>query len=276
MTFVESFAELIDAKLRYPMSALVATVVDAEQFNNIPTRAFDLKGRIVRVPSNYNPATRAYTGIWDGTFQPAWTDNPAWVFYDLATHERYGLGHIVPESLIDKWSLYAIAQHCDQLVPDGRGGYEPRFTANLYLQTQADAYKVMQDIATMFRGIMYAAGGAITAVSDRPTDPAYVYTQANVIDGVFRYSGSARRARHTVALVSWNDMNDFGRAKVEYVEDPEGITRYGVQQTDVIAIGCTSQGQAQRMGRYILTTERYETDAVSFGIGLDGTLCAPG
>lgn len=276
LTFVESYAEIVEAKLRMPMSALVSCIVDAEQFNSIPSRAYRLKGRIVRVPSNYDPDTREYTGVWDGTFQSRYSNNPAWVFYDMALNQRYGLGHLVPQELVDKWTLYRIAQYCDQLVPDGFGNLEPRFTCNLVLQSQNDALRVMQDLATVFRGIIYANGGSITAVGDMPEDPVYTYTPANVIDGKFVYSGSSRKVRHTVALVSWSDLADFGRAKVEYVEDPEGIARYGIQQTEVIAIGCTSQGQARRWGRYLLATERYETDTVAFGVGLDGTVVAPG
>lgn len=275
-SFVEAFTEIIDAKLRMPMSAMVSTIVDAEQFNNIPARAFHLKGRLIRVPSNYDPDTRVYTGVWDGTFQTRWSNNPAWVFYDMALNSRYGLGHLLTPDLVDKWALYKIAQYCDELVDDGFGGQEPRFTCNVYLQAQNDALRVMQDLATVFRGIIYANGGAVTAVGDMPEDPVYTYTPANVIDGKFTYSGSARKVRHTVALVSWSDMSDFGRAKVEYVDDPEGIARYGIQQTELIAVGCTSRGQARRFGRYLLATERYETDTVAFGVGLDGTIAAPG
>lgn len=275
-TYIESFAEIVEAKLRMPMSALVSVIVDAEQFGSIPSRAYRLKGRIIRVPSNYDPDTREYTGVWDGTFQSRYSNNPAWVFYDMALNTRYGLGHMVPQDLVDKWTLYRIAQYCDQEVPDGFGGLEPRFTCNLVLQAQNDALRVMQDLATVFRGIIYANGGSITAVGDMPEDPVYTYTPANVIDGKFTYSGSSRKVRHTVALVSWTDLSDFGRAKVEYVDDPEGIARYGIQQTEVIAIGCTSRGQARRWGRYLLATERYETDTVAFGVGLDGTVVAPG
>jgi hypothetical protein len=275
-TVIESFADIIDVKLRMPMTAAVSLVIDAQQFNAIPSRAFRLKGRIIRVPTNYNPTTRVYTGVWDGTFQTQYSNNPAWVFYDMATNPRYGLGHLISSDLIDKWALYKIAMYCDELVDDGFGGLEPRFVSNLYLQSQNDALRVMQDMATMFRGILYAAAGSVTAVADMPEDPVYTYTPANVIDGKFVYAGSSRKVRHTVALVSWSDMTDFGRAKVEYIEDEDGIARYGVQQTEVIAIGCTSRGQARRLGKYILTTERYETDTVAFGVGLDGTFPAPG
>jgi predicted phage tail protein/uncharacterized coiled-coil protein SlyX len=275
-TNIESYAEIVEAKLRMPMSALVSVIVDAEQFNSIPSRAYRLKGRIIRVPSNYDPDTREYSGVWDGTFQPRYSNNPAWIFYDMALNTRYGLGHLVPNELVNKWALYRIAQYCDELVPDGFGGMEPRFTCNVVLQAQNDALRVMQDLATVFRGIIYANGGSITAVSDMPDDPVYTYTPANVLEGKFIYAGSGRKVRHTVALVSWTDLNDFGRAKVEYVDDPEGIARYGIQQTEVIAVGCTSRGQARRWGRYLLATERYETDTVSFNVGLDGTVVAPG
>lgn len=275
-TFVESFTEIVDVKLRLPMSAIVGVTIDAEQFNNIPARAYRMRGRIIRVPSNYNPTTRTYSGIWNGTFQTAYSNNPAWVLYDLCTNPRYGLGHILSDNNLDKWGLYAIGRYCDELVPDGFGGTEPRFTCNLYLQRQEDAYKVVMDVCTVFRGIVYAMGSTIVAEGDMPTDPIYTFNQSNVIDGAFTYSGSAKKVRHTVALVSWNDLTDFGRAKIEYVEDSDGIARYGVQSTEVIAVGCTSRGQARRLGKYILLTETAETDLVTFAVGLDGTIPAPG
>lgn len=276
ITMVESVAEIIDAKLRYPNSALLGITLNAKQFPNIPTRAFDLYGRIIRVPSNYDPETRVYTGIWDGTFKPAWSDNPAWVLYDLILHTRYGLGHLVDQSLPDKWSLYKIARYCDEMVSDGIGGMEPRFTCNLYLQQRGDAFKVIRDLNSIFRGISYWAAGSILTSADMPQDPMFLYTAANVVGGDFTYQGSARKERHTVALVSWNDMTDFGRAKVEYVEDVPGIERYGIQQIEVTAVGCTSRSQARRLGKWILLTERYETDTVTFSVGLDGSIAAPG
>ena len=275
-TFVESITEIIDGKLRYPNSAIIGLTFDASQFQSIPSRAYDLKGRIIRVPSNYNPATRAYTGVWDGTFKMAWTDNPAWCFYDIVTHERYGLGHMLTDAQINKWTLYKIGQYCDELVSNGLGGMEPRFTCNLYLQAQADAYKVLQDMTSIFRGMAFWANGEITTVGDMPGDLDCVYTPANVINGEFTYQSSPRKSRYTAALVSWSDTNDFGRAKIEYVDDQDGIARYGIQQTDVIAVGCTSQAMAQRLGRYILATSRYETNTVTFSVGLDGTLVPPG
>ncbi|MBD8531583.1 MULTISPECIES: phage tail protein [unclassified Massilia] len=275
-TRIISFTEVIDAKLRYPMSAIVGIQVDAKAFQSVPTRAYDMFGRIIQVPSNYNPVTRVYIGVWDGTFKPAWSDNPAWVFRDLALHLRYGLGDRITAAQLDKWSLYRIAQYCDQMVPNGKGGTEPRFTCNLYLQTRKQAYAVLQDIASIFRGISYWGGGTIIASADMPTDPVYVYTAANVIGGKFTRAGSSKGTRFTTAVVTWNDPADFYKPKVEYVEDPEGIKRYGIQQTELTAFGCTSQGQAQRAGRWALATSRLETEALSFDVGMDGAIALPG
>jgi predicted phage tail protein len=275
-TTIVSFTEVIDAKLRYPMSAIVGIQVDAKQFQSVPTRAYDLMGRIIQVPSNYNAKTRAYTGNWDGTFKPSWTDNPAWIFRDLSLNDRYGLGHRITAAQLDKWSLYAIARYCDGLVPNGKGGMEPRFTCNLYLQTQKQAYAVLQDLASIFRGISYWGAGSIIASADMPTDPVYVYTAANVIGGKFSRVGSSKKTRFTTALVSWNDPADMYKAKVEYTEDPEGIVRYGIQQTSLTAFGCSSQGQAQRVGRWALATSRLETEMISFDVGMDGAIALPG
>lgn len=275
-TWWDAITEIVDAKLRYPNTALVGLKVDSSQFQSIPTRGYDMKLLKVRLPSNYNPTTRAYTGSWDGTFQIAWSDNPAWCFYDLLTNSRYGLGGLVDETQVDKWALYQIGRYCDELVPDGFGATEPRFACNIYLQTRADAYKVLQDFASIFRGMAYWATGAVTAVQDAPSDPVALFTGANVIGGQFAYSGSSLKARHTVALVTWNDPADLYRQKVEYVEDETGIARYGVQQTSVLAVGCTSRGQANRVGRWLLYSERSETETTSFSVGLDGAVVRPG
>jgi predicted phage tail protein len=275
-TFWDSYTEVVESKLRYPNSALMALRVDASQFNAIPRRSYDLKLLRVRVPSNYDPETRVYAGIWDGTFKVAWTDNPAWCFYDLVTNTRYGLGNYIPESQVDKWALYRVARYCDELVPDGLGGYEPRFTCNLYLQTREQAYKVVQDMASVFRGMAYWSGGAITVTQDAPQDPVYQFTAANVIDGEFAYQGSSAKARHTVALVSWVDPDDFYRQKVEYVEDVAGIARYGVVQADVVAMGCTSRGQANRVGKWLLYSEQSESEIITFRTGLEGAVVRPG
>ena len=275
-TFVDLTNEVIDSKLRYPNSAYVAMSLDSSQFSNIPRRGYHLRGVKVKVPSNYDPTTRTYTGAWDGTFQIAWTDNPAWCFYDLLTNSRYGLGGFIPAAQVDKWSLYTIARYCDELVPDGAGDLEPRFTCNLYLQTRAEAYKVISDMASIFRGLVYWASSSIVAVQDAPSDPAYIYTPANVIDGVFNYQGSSGKARHTVGLVTWNDPQDMYRQQVEYVEDRDGIARYGVVPTEIAAFGCTSRGQAHRVGKWLLFTERLQSEIVNFKTGLDGNLCRPG
>ncbi|WP_430444787.1 MAG: host specificity protein J [Pseudomonas piscis] len=275
-TSIDAITEVIDAKLRYPGSAIIGLEFDASQFQSIPTRSFDLRGRIIRVPSNYDPASRIYSGVWDGSFKTAWTDNPAWIFYDLLLHYRYGLGHLLNAAQVDRWELYRIGQYCDQPVPDGKGGAEPRFTCNLFLQTRSNALDVLQDLATTFRGMAYWAAGSVMAVADIPEDPVYTYANANVIDGKFGYYGSAKKTRYTVALVSWNDPSDFYRQKVEYVDDQAGITRYGIQQTEITATGCTSQGQAQRIGKWALLTNRLETESVGFSVGLDGSLARPG
>lgn len=275
-TYWDSYTEIIDAKLSYPNSAVVGLSVDAEYFRTIPRRGYELRGLKVLVPSNYNPTTRAYTGTWDGTFQLAWTNNPAWCFYDLLTSERYGLGAFLDASQVDKWTLYEIAQYCDELVDDGYGGQEPRFTCNLYLENREEAYRVVASMAAVFAGITYWHSGAVVAAQDAPADPVALFTPANVSGGAFTYSGSSKKARHTVALVSWNDPDDMYRQKVEYVEDEEGIARYGVIQTEVMAFGCTSRGQAHRYGRRILYTERRETETVAFRAGLDGLAVMPG
>jgi predicted phage tail protein len=275
-TFLESYTEVIESKLRYPNSALMALRVDASQFTSIPRRSYDLKLLRVRIPSNYFPETRSYAGVWDGSFKVAWTDNPAWCFYDLVTSTRYGLGNYIPESQVDKWALYRVAKYCDELVPNGLGGYEPRFTCNLYLQTREQAYKVVQDMASVFRGMAYWSGGAITVTQDAPQDPVYQFTAANVVDGEFAYQGSSAKARHTVALVSWVDPDDFYRQKVEYVEDLAGIARYGVVQADVVAMGCTSRGQANRVGKWLLYSEQSESEIITFRTGLEGAVVRPG
>jgi len=275
-TYWDTYSEVVDAKLRLPGSALVALSLDAESFPSIPTRGYDIKLLRVKVPSNYDPIARTYSGSWDGTFVTAWSNNPAWVWYDLATNTRYGLGEYIDTASVDKWALYTIGRYCDELVPSGLGGLEPRFTCNVWLSSRTEAYKLMQDLAAVFRGMVFWSSGIITAVQDSPASAAYLYTPANVIDGTFTYAGSSRRQRHTVALVTWNDMNDLGRQKVEYVEDRDGIAKYGVIETQVAAIGCTSRGQAARAGRWLLFTERLETETVTFRAGMDGAVARPG
>lgn len=277
-TYVQAFTEVVDARLRMPMSALMGVQVDAAAFQSIPQRAYHLRGRILAVPGNYDPSTRTYSGVWDGAFKQAWTDNPAWVFYDLVSNPRYGLGAFIPAGKLSmlKWALYPIAQYCDERVPDGFGNQEPRFACNAYLQQQGDAYRVLADLASVFRGMVYEQGGAVMASADIPGEPAYTYSAANVVDGRFSYSGTPRRTRYTVAQVSWNDMADMGRAKMEAVEDTAGQARYGLNITQVTAFGCASRGQAVRAAKWALLTSQRETQGVTFRVGLDHAVVAPG
>lgn len=275
-TYVDSTTEIVDAKLRYPMSAVVGIKIDASQFQSIPTRSYRLRGRVIQVPVNYDPDTRAYSGVWDGTFKLAWTNNPAWIFYDLIRNDRYGLGDLVPAGWVDKWGLYQIGRYCDEPVSDGFGNMEPRFTCNVYLQQAADAYRVVQDLASVFRGMAYWASGSVFGVADMPGDSVYTFTSANVIDGKFSYVGSALRTRYSVALVSWCDLSDMGRQKVEYVEDREALARYGIRQVEATAFGCTSRAQAHRVGKWMLLTSQRETRSVTFSVGLDACAVRPG
>ncbi|WP_234407522.1 host specificity protein J [Pseudomonas bohemica] len=276
VTSIVGYTEVIDAKLQYPFTALVGTKIDASQFSSVPERAFRIRGRIIQVPVNYDPATRSYTGTWDGTFKLAWTDNPAWVYRDLILNDRYGLGSVISASQVDKWSLYQIAAYCDQRVDDGQGGTEPRFTCNLYLQSRANALQVLQDLASVFRGMSYYAGTEVMVSADMPSDPVYTYTNANVIGGKFSRAASSGTTRFSVCKVSWSDADNFGNVRTEYVTRQEALTRYGVRETEITAFACTSQGQAQRLGQYTLLTNQLETDTVSFSVGLDGTIARPG
>ncbi|WP_455828593.1 phage tail protein [Pseudomonas capeferrum] len=275
-TSIGTYTEIIDAKLQYPYTALCGLKIDASQFSAVPERAYRIRGRIVQVPSNYDPVSRAYSGTWDGTFKLAWTDCPPWIWRDIVLNERYGLGRFIDASQVDKWGLYQIAQYCDALVSDGKGGQEPRFTCNVYLQSRADALTVLQDLASVFRGMSYYAGGEVACAADMPGDPVYTYTNANVIDGKFNRPGSSGSTRFSVAKVAWSDRENFGNQRVEYVQDQKALVRYGVRETEVTAFGCVSQGQAQRAGQYILLTNRLETGTITFSVGLDGTICRPG
>ncbi|MGE8045135.1 TipJ family phage tail tip protein [Pseudomonas monteilii] len=275
-TSVGTYTEIIDAKLQYPYTALCGLKIDASQFSSIPERAYRIRGRIIQVPSNYTPATRAYAGTWDGTFKLAWTDCPAWIWRDIVLNDRYGLGRFIDSSQLDKWALYQIARYCDELVSDGKGGREPRFTCNVYLQSRADALTVLQDLASVFRGMSYYASSQVACAADMPGDPVYTYTNANVIDGKFSRAGSSGSTRFSVAKVAWSDRENFGNQRVEYVPDQKSLARYGVRETEITAFGCVSQGQAQRAGQYILLTNRLETGTITFSVGLDGTICRPG
>ena len=279
-TYVDSITEIYDDVYTYPNSSIVAAKFSAEYFSQIPSRAFDVKGLKVKIPSNYDPILRTYSSTWDGTFKSdkEWTNNPAWCFYDLITNKRYGLGKYIDENLVDKWTLYQISQYCDVLVSDGFGGLEPRFSCNLVISSREQAYKVINDFASIFNAITYYAGGSIFTVQDsqKNKDNFYQFTNASVEDGNFNYSSSSRRVRHTIAIVRYNDKTNFFKPAVEYVEDIEGIKKYGYRELDLTAFGCTSRGQALRFGRWALLSETLETETVDFTAGLEATKLRPG
>ena len=269
-TFWDSYTEIVDAKFSYPNSAIMALSLDSSLYNSIPTRGYEIEGIIIRVPSNYDPVARTYSGIWDGTFKNEYSNNPAWIFYDLIVEKRYGLGDYVTADTVDKWALYEIGQYCDEFVDDGFGGLEPRYTCNVYIQSQEEAYKVIQALASSFAAMSYWSSGAVTAVQDSPKLPVALFTPANVIGGAFNYSGSSQRTRATAVSVIWNDPKDGYKQAVEYVEDEDSIAQFGVIRKDISAFGCTSRGQANRFGKSVLFTEKMETDTVTFKCGLDG------
>ncbi len=286
-TYVDSFTEVTYGKLRHPNTALVGIHIDAESFQQIPVRSYRIHGLQVKIPMNYDPIARTYAtsgpgttmGVWDGTFKTAWTNNPAWCWYDMATNARYGLGHLLVAANIDKFALYTIARYCDQLVPNGAGGTEPRMTCNLYLQKAEDAIKVLNDMASIFRGMLSYINGAISPVQDAPTDTsAYrMFSPANVVGGKFQYVGVALRARHNAAMVSWNDLTDNGNQKFEYVEDSDAVAiAGGVNQLSVAGFGCTSRAQARRLGLWSIYAEKILTDTVTFSTGLEGYFVKPG
>ncbi|MEN6621499.1 MAG: phage tail protein [Smithella sp.] len=271
-----TFTEIIDAKLIYPDTAYVAVNIDAALFGSeIPTRGYEVEGLEIQIPDNYDPETREYTGLWTGTFQTAYSNNPAWILYDILVNSRYGLGNSIDFSQIDKFALYEIGQYCDELVDDGYGGQEPRFTFNTQITNQKEAYEVVNAITSAFRGMTYWGSGSITAVQDKPSDPVMLVTNANTIDG-FSYSGSALKARHSAVIVTWNDPLDAYRTATVVVEDPDLIQRFGWRTIDTVAIGCTSKGQAIRWGKWILETERYETDTVTYKASFDHVAVRPG
>ena len=275
-TWFASYTKIIDWPMSYPNTAYVGTALDAELFGSSPpNRAYEVKGLQIKVPVNYDPVARTYTGMWNGTFKIAWTNNPAWVFYDLLTNTRYGLGNDIPESAVDKWALYSIGQYCDELVPNGLGGTEARFVFNSVLNTSEDAYSVLQTIAACFRGMAYFGAGLITATQDAPSDPVKLVTNANVIDGMFTYEGTGRRARHTLARIMFNDENDRYRPTIEPVEGDD-IAERGPITAEVIAVGCTTRTQARRIGKWLLDSERTESETVHYRAGLDHADLRPG
>ncbi|WP_353188551.1 DUF1983 domain-containing protein [Pseudomonas sp.] len=285
--FIEAVAELVDSDQEYPLTSVGCIEYDAQQFGgDIAKIAVLMRGRIVRVPANYDPVTRTYAGggtgtsggIWDGTFKEAYTNNPAWVFYDLVLHPYYGLGERIDATMVDRWSLYRIAQYCDQMVPDGKGGQEPRFTCNLYFQKQAEAYAVLQDLASIFHGMAYWDGSQIVVNADMPGDPVFSYSPSQILNnGAIKYDGTRWRDRHTTAMVSWDNPAQGFETDKEPVFDNEAMRELGsVRELSVDAFGCTSLGQAQRAGQWALVTEQLQTRGATFRVGLDGGIPKPG
>ncbi|AZF00296.1 Phage tail fiber protein [Pseudomonas orientalis] len=277
---IAGFTEVIDAKIRYPNTALLYVEFSAEQFRSIPAVTVETKLKKMQVPSNYEPVSRSYSGVWDGTFKQAWTDNPVWMTYDITTADRFGLGRRIKPWMVDKWELYRISQYCDQLVPDGKGGQEPRFICNLNLQSKADAWSLLQDISTIYRGMTYWAQGQVFTLADMPraTDFDFAYTAANVItEGrqPFTYSSASERTRYTRALISYdNPLNNYD-TDVTAVTDPKLQRRYGDNPLEISAIGCTRESEAQRRGKWALLTNSKDR-AVTFRVGLDGRIPLPG
>ncbi|WP_099132322.1 host specificity protein J, partial [Xenorhabdus ehlersii] len=274
---VEAITEVIDAKLSYPETALLFVQFDAKQFRNIPQVSCEPKMRVIRVPDNYDPESRSYSGVWSGQFKWAWTDNPAWVLYDLMINDRFSIGtRVKTENLsLAKWDLYRIAQYCDQPVPDGKGGQEPRHTCNVYIQSQEDAWTVLRDIAGIFRGMTFWANNNMNVLADMPRDMDFIYTRANVRDGKFVYASSSEKTHYSTAMVSWSDPQNGYQDAVEPVFENRLIRRFGVKQADITAIGCTRQSEAQRRGKWVLYTNEYDR-MVTFTVGLDGKIPLPG
>ena len=280
-TLWSSYTEIIDVKQCYPNTALVGVQVDSEQFGSQQvSRNYHLRGRILQVPSNYNPQTRQYSGIWDGTFKPAYSNNPAWCLWDMLTHPRYGMGKRLCAADVDKWALYVIGQYCDQSVPDGFGGTEPRITCNAWLTTQRKAWDVLSDFCSAMRCMPVWNGQTLTFVQDRPSDKVWTYNRSNVVmpdDGApFRYSFSALKDRHNAVEVNWIDPNNGWETATELVEDTQAILRYGRNVTKMDAFGCTSRGQAHRAGLWLIKTELLETQTVDFSVGAEGLRHVPG
>ncbi|MFC0179026.1 TipJ family phage tail tip protein [Thorsellia kenyensis] len=276
-TNIQAITEIIDAKLSYPNTALLYVEFDSKQFQSIPKISCKPKGRVIRVPNNYDPINRTYSGLWNGQFKWAWTNNPAWVFFDIVTNERFGLGKRISLEQVDKWELYRIAQYCDQLVPDGRGGdgKEPRFMCDVYIQSKAEAYTVLRDLAAIFRGMTYWSKGILASIADMPADIDYIYTPANVVEGKFNYSGASQNTKYSTVMVSWSNPDNQYQDEVAVVSDPNLVRRYGYVETSITAIGCTRESEARRRADWILQTNRNDR-TISFSVGLDGNIPRPG
>lgn len=287
-TFWDSITEIEDYQLQYPHSALVAYQVDAQSFGGrVPRRIVHCDGLRMRVPSNYTPraydddgnvlSDASYEGIWDGTFKTAWHDNPAWTLFEFIANDRWGVGEYIPDAFRDKWTIYAIGQYCDETVPDGFDGYEPRYTFNFAIASAEDAFKVLTSIASVFRGMIYWGSAGITASADRDLDPVKLVTPANVTGGLITWGGGSLRQRHTAAVVTWYDPSDFCRTTIEVVEaSQQDIERFGYRTIEVVAFGCTSRGQANRYGQWILETERSESETCGWQASWDHADVYPG
>jgi len=273
---VDSITEVYSDRFVYPDSALVFSKFDARYFSDVPARSYLMRLLKVKVPINYDPIAKNYSGPWNGKFKVAWTDNPAWCFYDLITNNRFGLGKYINADLADKWNLYEIGQYCDQLVTDGFGGLEPRFRCNVYLSTKEEAYKVLNDMASIFLAITYYSAGQITVAQDSPKEPIYLFNNSNILNGDFSYSDASKKSRKTVALVRYNDENDNYKPGIEYIEDRASMAKFGIRETEIVAFGCTSKNQARRVGKWLLTTQNNETELVDFKVGLEGNFLKPG
>ncbi|WP_407487423.1 phage tail protein [Acinetobacter baumannii] len=273
-TFFESYSEVELTKFSYPNVALVATRFSSETFSSIPKREYLVDGLLIKVPSNRNK-DGSYTGPWDGTFKLESSSNPAWILYDLLLSKRYGLGEYITPEMINESRLYVIGQYCDQLVDDGFGNKEPRYTINCVINTRVEAYDLIVDICSAFNGMAYWAGHMVGFTIDAPGTPQMLFNNTNIV-GDFSYQGTSNKDRHSVAVVTWNDPNDDYKQVPEVVEDPELIERYGIRKTEVMAFGCTSRGQAARYGRWLLYSEHQQSETITFNVGIDAALLLPG
>ena len=273
---VHSITEFYSDRFCYPDVAMISSKFDGRFFSSIPTRSYKLRLLKVKVPINYDPIKKTYDGAWNGKFKVAWTDNPAWCFYDLISNRRYGLGKYINIDLIDKWGLYEISQYCDELVDNGYGGLEPRFRCNLYISNKEEAYKVLNDMASIFRGILYYSAGQVVVAQDSPKNPIYLFNNSNVIDGNFIYSDASKKSRKTVAFVRFNNELDNYKPAIEYVEDQSSILKHGIRETEISAFGCTTSSQAKRLGKWLLFTENRETEVIDFQVGIEGNFVKPG
>lgn len=275
-TIWSSYTEIYDVKLSYPNTAIIGLKFDSDQFSSCPTRNYHLRGELVDIPDNYDPNTREYRGFWSGNFVLGWTNNPAWIYYDIVKHNRYGLGSRFQGFKMDKFTLYSIAQYCDQLVDDGFGGREPRFTCNCYITEQRQAQSFLSDLCSVFRAMPVWDGMQYTAIMDRPSDPVAIYTNSNVVDGKFSYSYTAQKTRHTAVHVRYVSPKNNWEPITEYVADDDLIKRFGLNVARVDAFGCTSRGQAHRVGKWIIQTEKLENTTVTFSLGREGIRHLPG